>query len=58
MVSDGGRGNVPEGWLVVEPTQDRGQVVVELRRDSVEVPRAIQGQEKDVFLGKGDVEVI
>lgn len=45
-------GNVPETWLLVEPMQDRLQVVVELRRDCIKLPRAIQGQEKNVFLGE------
>lgn len=30
----------------------------ELRGDRIEVPGAIQGQEEDVFLGEGDVELV
>lgn len=53
-----GTGTLPERGFVVEPTQDRGEVVVELRRDGVEVSRAIQGQEKDMFLRKGNLEIV
>lgn len=51
-------GDLPETWLLVEPMQDRLEVVGELRGDCIKLPRAIQGQEENVFLGEGDVELM